>query len=351
MIVLPRQLGTQHRCKAALGLSIAALAAGCATPAPGYPDPSLPINARMSGDFRRVHDPAIVRQGDTWHLFATGHAGSPTGIVPWRTSKDLAHWSYRGAVFPALPAWAPVRIPGTSGLWAPDIVFTGSEYRLYYSVSTFGKNRSAIGLATTPTLDPADAGFGWTDKGLVLESRLQDHFNAIDPNVLIDVDGSHWMAFGSFWSGIKLVRLDPATGKPAPGDPRIHALASRPDPGAVEAPFLIRRGGFYYLFVSFDFCCRKANSSYYTVVGRSRSVTGPYVDREGRPMLGGGGTIVLHSSMDKSGRWRGPGHVAILREPETDYIVYHAYDTKDAGRSALRIQPLGWSDDGWPVAL
>ena len=335
---------------AALATALAVLPGACAGPSANS-DLSSVGNAGLTGDFRRVHDPAIIREGDTWHLFATGHAGSPTGIVPWRTSKDLAHWTYKGPVFSALPAWTNARIPGAKGLWAPDIVFSGSEYRLYYSVSTFGKNHSAIGLATTPTLDPADPRFGWTDQGMVVESRIEDDFNAIDPNVLVDRDGSHWMAFGSFWSGIKMVRLDPATGKPPAGEAGIHALASRPPPGAVEAPFLIERGGFYYLFVSFDFCCRAAKSSYYTVVGRSRTPTGPYVDREGRPMLEGGGSIVLHSDSDASGRWRGPGHVAIVREPQRDYIVYHAYDTRDRGRPALRIQPLGWTADGWPVAL
>lgn len=305
----------------------------------------------MAGDIRRVHDPAIIREGATYHLFATGHAGSPMGIIPWRTSKDLVNWSYRGAVFRELPEWAKKQVRGTSGLWAPDISFTGGEYRLYYSVSTFGSNRSAMGLATTPTLDPSRPGYGWTDRGLVFESTRSDNFNAIDPNLFVDRDGSQWLTFGSFWSGIKAIRLDPATGKPPPGKVEVHSLASRPPPGAVEAPFLIERGGFYYLFVSFEFCCRKAESTYYTVVGRARSVLGPYVDRHGKPMREGGGFIVLHAQLDPSKRWRGPGHVAILREPGRDFIVYHAYDARSRGISTLRIQPLRWTDDGWPVAV
>jgi arabinan endo-1,5-alpha-L-arabinosidase len=314
------------------------------------PLPSASINERMSGDISPVHDPALIREGDTFYLFSTGQLAAKTGLIPWRTSRDLVHWSYRGAVFRDLPEWAREKIPGAKGLWAPDIVFTGREYRLYYSVSTFGRNRSAIGVATTPTLDPAKPGYGWTDKGPVFESTPRDDFNAIDPNIFIDRDGSHWMTFGSFWSGIKVIQLDPTTGKPLP-DARVHALASRPPPGAVEAPFLIERGGFYYLFVSFEFCCRAANSTYYTVVGRSEALLGPYVDRTGRPMLTGGGFIVLHADLDRTKRWRGPGHVAILREPKRDYIVYHAYDAHSEGASTLRIQPLGWTEDGWPVAL
>ena len=300
------------------------------------------VNERMSGDIGRVHDPAVIREGDTFYLFSTGQLSAKTGLIPWRTSKDLVHWTYRAAVFAGLPAWGLEKVPGAKGLWAPDIVFTGREYRLYYSVSTFGQNRSAIGFASTTTLDPGKPGYGWTDRGLVFESTPKDDFNSIDPNIFIDRDGSHWMAFGSFWSGIKIIQLDPSTGKPL-RDARVHALASRPPPGAVEAPFLIKRRGFYYLFVSFEFCCRAANSTYYTVVGRSRNVLGPYVDREGTAMLKGGGSPVLHARLDETRRWRGPGHVAILRERDRDYIVYHAYDARNGGVSTLRIQQLGWS--------
>lgn len=308
------------------------------------------LNDRLSGDISPVHDPAIIKAGDTYHLFVTGHVGSKTGIIPWRTSTDLVNWHYRGPVFSTLPQWAAETIPGTRGLWAPDISFSNGEYRLYYSVSTFGKNRSAIGLAATPTLDTSDPRFGWTDRGVVIESGGEVDFNAIDPNVITDRDGRQWMAFGSFWGGIKMVELEPATGKRKPADSKVHSLAKRPSPGAVEAPFLIERGGYYYLFASYDFCCRGVNSTYYTVVGRSTNILGPYVDREGKSMLDGGGSVVLHADQDPAKRWRGPGHIAILREKEQDYIVYHAYDAQANGKPALRIQPLEWTADGWPVA-
>ena len=135
------------------------------------------------------------------------------------------------------------------------------------------------------TLDPESPATGWTDRGKVFESDFRDDFNAIDPNVFSDAEGRQWMAFGSFWSGIKMIRLDPATGMRAADDETIHSLASRRRPGAVEAPFVIRRGEYYYLFVSFEFCCRGADSTYYTVVGRSTEPTGPYVDRDGKKMM------------------------------------------------------------------
>ena len=185
----------------------------------------------------------------------------------------------------------------------------------------------------------------------MIESRSSDNFNAIDPNAFDDADGRQWLVFGSFWSGIKMVRLDPATGLRSAEDERIHSLASRRRPGAVEAPVIIRRDGYYYLFVSFDFCCRGVESTYYTVVGRSRDPTGPYVDRDGRAMMEGGGFLVLHADLDRTRRFVGPGHPDILQDGGREYIVYHAYDRQADGAPTLRIQQLGWTEDGWPVAI
>ncbi len=329
----------------AIGMAAAAAMPVAAADAPA--PPGLPL----SGDISPVHDPSIVRAGDTYYVFSTGHEGQKGGIVPVRTSTDLVHWQLKGAVFPALPAWAKEEISGARGIWAPDISFRHGEYRLYYSVSTFGQNRSAIGLAVAPKLDPAAPASGWTDKGKVIDSHRRDDFNAIDPNAFDDAQGREWLVFGSFWSGIKMIRLDPASGMPSADDKTVYALAQRPRPDAIEGAFLIRHGDYYYLFASFDFCCRGVNSTYYTVVGRSKDVTGPYVDRDGKKMMEGGGFIVLHAQLDPTKRFVGPGHSAVLSDGGRDYIVYHAYDTKADGAPTLRIQRLGWSADGWPVAV
>lgn len=316
---------------------------------PAQTAPSAPasLNARLTGDIAPIHDPAILRQGDTYYLFTTSQERDGKGLIHIRSSKDLATWTRSPPVFAEMPAWVKDAVPGARGIWAPDAFFAGGEYRVYYSVSTFGKNRSAIGLVTTPSLEKPV----WTDRGQVIASDQRDDFNAIDPNIFADDKGGQWMAFGSFWSGLKLVRLDPKTGLRSAEDTKVHAIARRPSPGAVEAPFMIRRGGFYYLFASYDFCCRRAESTYYTVVGRSKDPKGPYLDRKGKKLTEGGGLIVLHADLDRSRRFVGPGHVAILREPKQDYIVYHAYDTQARGVPTLRIQPLGWTGDGWPVAL
>ena len=333
-----------------LGMQAQAMAQAQA-PAQASVAPLSGLADRLAGDLTPVHDPAIIKEGDTYYLFVTtSEENQPPGLIQIRTSKDLLTWTKTGAVFAAIPAWAKREIGGTRGLWAPDISYANGRYRLYYAVSTFGSNHSAIGLATTTTLDPTKPGYGWTDEGVVIVSPRGGDFNAIDPNAFTDADGAEWLAFGSFWTGIKLIRLDPATGKRLAGDGAVHALARRPGAGAIEAPFLIRHGGFYYLFASYDYCCRGVDSSYYTMVGRAAAVTGPYVDYDGKAMLDGYGQIVLHAKLDASRRWRGPGHPAILHDGARDYIVYHAYDARNKGAPTLRIQSLGWTADGWPVA-
>lgn len=311
--------------------------------------PASSLNDRMSGDFAPVHDPCIIKADGIYHVFCTGHVGEKPGLIPWRTSKDLLNWELRGSVFSAIPQWAQDAVPGTRGMWAPDISYFNNQYHLYYSCSTFGSNRSVIGLATNATLDPQSPQFEWQDRGLVVMSKQGDDFNAIDSNHIQDRDGRHWLTLGSFWSGIKLFALDPVTGKPPAENRQIYSLASRPAPekapGAIEAPFMIERDGYYYLFASFDYCCRGVSSSYYIVVGRSKQVTGPFAGRDGKPMTDGHGTLLLQGNRD----FRGPGHSAFLRDADQDYVVYHAYDTKKDGRPTLRISPVAWTADGWPT--
>jgi arabinan endo-1,5-alpha-L-arabinosidase len=297
--------------------------------------------SEMVGAITHVHDPVIIKTDATYYIFCTGDG------IPIRKSADLMTWllDSPAKVFRRLPDWAQEMIPGATNIWAPDISFFNGRYHLYYSVSTFGSNRSVIGLATNITLDAASDDYQWIDEGLVLESVQANNYNAIDPNLVIDADGVPWLAFGSFWTGIKMRRLDYETGKPSDEDPKLKPLAQRMvNSGSVEAPFIIRKGDFYYLFVSFDFCCRGVESTYHVMVGRSENVIGPYVDREGMEMLRGGGTQVTFPTE----RWRGPGHNAILQENGVEYIVYHAYDAENGGVPTLRIDSLEWDAEGWP---
>ncbi len=311
----------------------------------------------LSGDYPGTHDPSIGRDGDGYYVFATGFAPGG-GQFAIRCSNDLTEWKLCGHAFEHIPAWIKEVSPGTRELWAPDVSYFNGKYHLYYAYSLFGVNTSGIALATNDTLDPRSPKYHWKDEGLVLKSTAADDFNAIDPNIVLDEKGQPWLSFGSFWSGIKMRRIDTATGKLAAEDSTLYALAARakpadaapakpglpPDWEAIEAPFIVRHGEFYYLFVSFDLCCRGTHSSYRTMVGRSRKVTGPYVDAEGRPMLQGGATQLL----EPNERWLGPGGESVLQRPEGDIIVFHAYDAV-TGKPALQISTLVWKD-GWPHA-
>lgn len=314
------------------------------TPEAGAPFAGGLTELPLTGMLRRVHDPVLIKDEDTYYVFCTG-AG-----IPVRSSVDMLDWKleFPPKVFASTPQWVQEAIPNQNDFWAPDISYFNGKYHLYYSVSTFGSNRSVIGLATNVTLNPRSDDFQWVDEGLVIESQRNYNYNCIDPNLVIDADGVPWLAFGSFWSGIKMRRIDAETGKLSEADTTLYALAQRHvNSGAVEAPFIIRHGDFYYLFVSFDSCCQGTDSTYHVMVGRSESVTGPYVDRDGVAMLDGGGTQVTFPSE----RWRGPGHNGIWQENGIDYIVYHAYDAQNRGVPVMHIAPLNWDDEGWPSMI
>lgn len=309
------------------------------------------INERMTGDISPTHDPCIIKEGDTYYVYGTSMPGSP-GIT-LRTSKDLVHWTVRTPLFSEIPEWAATAVPGTKGMWAPDISRFNDKYYLYYAYSTFGSNRSAIGLSTATTLDPDSPQYGWTDQGLVLMSQDGDDFNAIDPARFADLKGRHWLIWGSFWTGIKMRRIDANTGKLLQTDRKIYSLASRPEPTGgpdpIEAPFMIERRGYYYLFASYDYCCKGVQSTYYTAVGRCKDVTGPFLSRSGQSMAQGFGTVILRADLKEQGRWRGPGHCAVFNDQGQYYIVYHAYDKTNHGAPSLRIDPITWTEDGWPT--
>ncbi|UPL47719.1 arabinan endo-1,5-alpha-L-arabinosidase [Hymenobacter sublimis] len=298
-----------------------------------------------------AHDPVMAQQNGTYYMFCTG-----PGIAVW-SSKDRKTWTREKPVFAEAPAWATQAVPGfkNNHIWAPDISFHNGVYSLFYSISAFGKNTSCIGLATNKTLDPTSKDYKWVDQGRVVQSVPgRDMWNAIDPNLIRDEAGAPWLSFGSFWEGIKLVKLRPDLTAPAQPEqwrtiakrPRTPQLNdSLPGDGAIEAPFIFRRNGYYYLFTSFDYCCRGPQSTYKIMVGRAKAVTGPYLDKAGTPLEQGGGTQVLAG--DKN--WFGLGHNSVYTFDQTDYLVFHGYDAADKGRSKLRLEKLSWDAAGWPV--
>lgn len=308
-----------------------------------------------------MHDPVMTKQGDTYYLFCTGF-----GIGVW-SSKDLQNWRKEKPVFDAPPQWAVEAVPGFKGhIWAPDIAYHKGWYYLYYSISAFGKNTSCIGLAINKTLDTTSADFKWIDKGKVIQSYPgKTDWNAIDPNLVFDKKGTPYLSFGSFWEGLKLVQLKKdlqtlaespdnlltiASRKKDPGAPNPPSIDNNPkDAGgnAIEAPFIFKRGGYYYLFASVDYCCKGINSTYKMIVGRSKNIRGPYLDSAGVRMDRAGGTLVLEGNSE----WYGVGHNAVYTFDGKDYLIFHGYDAKDEGKSKLRIETLTWNAKGWPVVL
>jgi arabinan endo-1,5-alpha-L-arabinosidase len=290
-----------------------------------------------------THDPVMMRQGNTYYLFYTGSR------IPIRQSTDMHEWRSAGSVFASVPSWITTVVPKFTGssLWAPDISYFNGKYHLYYSASTFGSNVSAIGLATNTTLDPSDPNYRWVDSGgPVIHSHATDNYNTIDPALFIDDQGEttrYWLAFGSFWSGIKLTEINPETGYPVSDPPLLYSIARN---SSIEAAFIIYKDGYYYLFVSFDTCCQGVNSTYNVRVGRALSVTGPYTDRNGVSMMNSGGNRLTWNDE----RWKGPGHEAVFQDNDGMYwLLHHAYDAENNGRSYLRIHELFWMPDGWPT--
>ena len=312
-----------------------------------------------------VHDPVMAQGEDgKFYIYSTGMG------IGCMSSEDMKIWRRESPVFnpkTEIPQWTADTVKGfRAHFWAPDIKKHNGKWYLYYSCSTFGKNGSAIGVATNVTLDAQSPEYKWEDRGMVIAShRHQDNWNAIDPNLIIAQDATPYLVFGSFWDGIQLVRLaddlrtpvtspvtiarrvgrkltlaeiDDATKFTIEGNDTIEAGEN-----AIEAPFITYRDGYYYLFVSHDYCCRGQASTYKTVYGRSRSVEGPYLDRQGRDMAKGGGTLLFGPDKD----FFGIGHCAVYEFNGKWYFLSHAYDKKRNGEARLFLKQIKFTKDNW----
>ena len=301
-----------------------------------------------------VHDPVMAYEDGVYYLYCTGHG------ITQMTSTDRQHWTLsREGVLPngKIQAWTHDSVPGfETHIWAPDVVKYRGKWYMGYSCSTFGKNTSAIGLLSNKCLSDKD---GWKDEGCIVASRgNRDNWNAIDPNFIIDEKGKPWMTWGSFWDGIQLIPLDktmhPKKGAKPQTIARRHAVgdaSAEPNPtskfagtNAIEAPFIMRHGGYYYLFVSWDYCCRGIKSNYRVAVGRSKNVSGPYLDRDGKPMLEGGGTLLLEG--DKK-EYEALGHCSAYSFSDGDVFFCHGYSVAKNGASILVQKRIHWTEDGW----
>ena len=329
---------------------ILAQAAPPQVPATGAPRPQGPQIGVPTLGMPYVHDPStVVRFHGQYYVYTTGRG------IPFITSPDGVTWTRQGSVFTQLPEKIQAAVPmnKNADVWAPDIVRVGDQFYLYYAVSSWGSFQSVVALATNPTLDPKDPAYKWTDRGVVASSDGKEDLNAIDPGVIFAPDGTLWICYGSYHGSIRIIQLDPKTGlalhPDQVGDATVISRQS-------EGSDIIFHDGYYYLFVNHNSCCKGKDSEYNIRVGRSRTITGPYLDRHNQPLANGGGSLFLAAHDHRIG----PGHFGRLldydaspnaasNEPERFSIHYEA-DLTRGGRSTLDIRPLLWSPDGWPIA-
>ncbi|GAA3233186.1 RICIN domain-containing protein [Dactylosporangium siamense] len=294
---------------------------------PGGTPPSIPGNLG-------THDPSrLIRDGNAHFFYSTG------GNLPgWYTTNGTT-WQQTPAVFPnGIPASVRNAVPANDGhdVWAPDIIWNPNTglFSLYYSVANWDNGtRSAIGLATSPTLNPASSNYRWTDRGVVIaKTPTANTYNAIDPAPFFDANGDMWMAFGSGYgstrdTALNIVALNKNTGLRS--DNQVHTVQSC----GCEAAYVQYHSGYYYLFWNTGGCCSGASSTYVVHVARSTSVTGPYTERSAKFISS---TSTRH----------GPGHIGVLTEGGKDYYSYHYYP--NSGGSVLGFGTITWGSDGWP---
>ena len=323
---------------------------------------ALTVSTAIIAQTPMVHDPVMAQEGDTYYIYGTGMG------IQQMTSKDRQTWTVKAEpVMSVIPQWTHDSVPGfRHHVWAPDVINYRGRWWLAYSCSTFGRNGSVIGLLSTRSL----ASGLWDDEGAIICSREgRDNWNAIDPNFVIDDEDQPWLVWGSFWDGIQLARLDTTMhvavpqqqttiarrfNMTAPDGKKVLSVNPNPPknptsdfagPNAIEAPFIFKHDGWYYLFVSWDYCCQGSKSNYRVAVGRSKSVEGPYLDREGKDMRNGGGNIFIEG--DKK-EYEAAGHCAVYHMDGQDIFICHGYSVAQQGAPLLVQRTITWTKDGWP---
>ena len=342
----------KRRCRGYYWLGIALLTlAGCSEPSLNCQiNPNVVDLATATSP---IHDPTIERFEDAYYVYSSSALGS------FYRSTDLISWQASGAVFEQMPDWLLNEIPEADHIGAPDISYYQGRYLLFYQSHISDTCNAATGLATNTVLDPQHPDYAWVDHGLILRSKPfydgvpiycgndDATFNAIDAQFFVDEQDTPWLVFGSTIGGIKLIRLDPETLKPAE-DAAYITLAQRwllqEDP-IIEAPFITFRDGYYYLFMSFNHCCIYDDTSYQMRVGRSEDVTGPYLDQQGWPLYLGGGSLLIENDPP----FIATGHGDILQTDNQHWLVHHAKLPAKDHLAHLQIRALDWTEDHWPT--
>jgi arabinan endo-1,5-alpha-L-arabinosidase len=320
----------------------------------GSDDSAFPFDGFVPENAVDVHDPAIIDFDGHYICFST--SGNGFGVV--RTSDDLIHWKVHGPIIRQTPDWLRQAIPQHRSIWAPEARRFGKVgLRLYYCASqAFGHNTSWIGLAQCDHFDPARPAEGWHDLGPIIDSKEgRDNFNAIDPSTLLDPTGRLWMYFGSYWSGLYVVELDPDTGmlkQPSNPDKTLIACNTEDRGNGLEAPNGIYKDGYYYLFVSYGLAAQGVRSTYHIVAGRSKNPQGPFMNAAGIDMVQGGHEDILNASAPMFG----PGGQTVVQDTKGTWLMaLHYYDGRVNwhghvwGKPTLQVRQLLWAKDGWPL--
>jgi arabinan endo-1,5-alpha-L-arabinosidase len=315
-------------------------------------------NYRRWGPYN-VHDPSIIKDGEYFYCYNTdvGFGIDVRSGIQIRKSKDLVQWEFVGWVFSKLPQMGSDFIKQNGGtpnnsLWAPYVTKVGQEFRLYYSLASNKSRLSVIGMASsTSPVGP------WTEKGIVVTSSDDNSIqtNAIDPTVLIDKSGAHWMYYGSAWDGIYILKLDPATGLAKTSSDRGKRISQRGSTagkinGNIEGPEIIYNESLnkYYLFIAYDWLQTKYNVR----VGRSDSPEGPFYDFDHVDLnaeVDHAPMIVAPYQFKGHGGWQGTAHCAVFKDNGQYYMAHQGRPGVNSYYMVLHVRKLFWTDDGWPI--
>jgi arabinan endo-1,5-alpha-L-arabinosidase len=306
-----------------------------------------------------THDPAYLDDGKFVYSYSTDVAfgSSIKAGAQIRRSINLVEWEFVGWVFPSLPLQASnfIRSNGgvpNEGVWAPCPIKVGAEYRVYYSLASNVGRLSAIGLAVGET-----AKGPFFEKGLVVTSLNNGtrQTNAIDPTVIADKAGNHWMFYGSAWDGIYKLELNPTTGLAIRTDDKGIRVAQRGNTnskanGNIEGPDILYNDelDMYYLFIAYDWLGTKYNVR----VGRSKTVNGPFLDKNGKnindevddvPM------ILASYKFENHPGWQGVSHCGTFKKNGKYYIGHQGRPASNAFYMIMHTRQLFWTEDGWPL--
>jgi arabinan endo-1,5-alpha-L-arabinosidase len=307
-----------------------------------------------------VHDPSIKKFGDYYYCYSTdvGYGISVRQGIQIRKSKDLVQWEFVGWAFDQLPSQGSQYITSMGGtpysaLWAPYILKYGSEYRLYYSLSSAVPRLSMIGMATSSSPEGP-----WTEKGIVVTSANDNtvQTNAIDPTVITTASGDQWMYYGSAWDGIYILKLNPATGLAASSGDKGTRIANRGFTngkynGNIEGSEIIYNSDLkkYFLFISYDWLQTKYNVR----VGRADNPQGPFYDYNGIDLntnIDHGPMIVAPYQFTGHGGWQGTAHCGVFDDGNGQfYMAHNGRPSVNSYFMDLHVRKISWTPDGWPV--